>query len=119
MPDSPSTTPDPDSAATGPRDAPESDGRTPRPGTESPVEAAATDASTVPGDALPRQYRWTCPLCGETRLTLVTVGKRESHVVNDLRSHVRAATGSGHGPSGSEPRGLDATDLGRHVRRMD
>lgn len=87
-----------------------------RDGTSSPGERTQSDEPTGP---VPGRYRWTCPLCGETRLVIDTGRTREAHVVNDLRSHVRAAAGGGHGASGTMPPGIDPVELGRHVRRLE
>lgn len=124
MPDSPSTKPDSGGIAAEPDDAPGRvaptadrlvGGTEPgRPGTSSPARG-----ETAPPTAFPARFRWTCPVCDEIRLTLVTEERCEAHVANDLRSHVREASGGGHGPRGEVPRRVDSVDLRRHVGRTD
>lgn len=59
-------------------------------------------------------YRWTCPICDQSRLN--TSG--EQNGVSALRSHLLASGGAGHGPVNEYPVGFDPDALSEHVVRL-
>ena len=89
-----------------------------RTGPSNPADDDDRTATTRASEADPQltRCRWTCPVCGESRGSLLTAGRTEAHVVNDLRSHLRAA-GDDHGRPGAFPPGVDPDDLGRYIGR--
>jgi len=57
---------------------------------------------------------WRCPLCGDERAT-VRNDPDCQFTANHLRTHIREADDSVHGPKGSYPPTLDSTDLNNNV----
>lgn len=80
-----------------------------RPSTSSERDEPNHDADHV-------LYRWTCPLCGETRVVLTA---RRSEVLRTLRSHVHSSSDPVHGGPHSYPAPLADESLIEYVTRMD
>lgn len=64
-------------------------------------------------------YRWTCPLCGLSRLNPSGEENGEENAVTALRAHVLASVGDGHGPRSELPPEVDERRLTDHVVRVD
>lgn len=61
-------------------------------------------------------YRWTCPVCGESRVGIAGPDEhRSSKAIESLKTHIRVREGGGHGLQGSVPAGLADEDLAEHV----
>lgn len=60
-------------------------------------------------------YRWTCPICGESRLTLDEGAQDRGEVLRNLEAHIRGTAGDGHGDEESFPSALDPDTLTEYV----
>ena len=58
-------------------------------------------------------YRWSCPLCGESRNNRLDVDGEKAEA--SLRTHVLSSDDEDHGPATYYPSNLDADTLQRHV----
>lgn len=80
-------------------------------------DATRVPASGPPGDARHGArspvtvYRWTCPICGESRAGLADLAGEDpsEKAAFSLRQHVRTSAGEGHGPANRFPPGFDPT----------
>jgi hypothetical protein len=58
--------------------------------------------------------RWSCPICGTTKLCGRTDSACQS-TTNNLRTHIRATDDAAHGPQGEYPPAVDPSDLDAYV----
>lgn len=58
--------------------------------------------------------RWTCPLCGITRVCVRNDTACNS-ISNNLRTHIRATDDADHGPHGDVPSEMEAVELDEYV----
>lgn len=56
-------------------------------------------------------YRWTCPICAQSRLVLAEGEEPQEMVLNALESHIRSVVGDGHGDENSFPDDFDSSML--------
>lgn len=61
-------------------------------------------------------YRWTCPICGDSRTSMFREGDENrrdtlSRAKGALRAHIISSDGDGHGPIHSVPDGITADVL--------
>lgn len=64
---------------------------------------------------MPRElevYRWTCPICSETKASLATMDSMdvEEQARSALVSHVRTRDRGGHGRAGRYPPGFNSDE---------
>ena len=64
-------------------------------------------------------YRWTCPVCGATKLNQTVDGSGRTNAINALRAHLVATDGDEHGARNQYPDGFDPDALVDHVSRVD
>ncbi len=57
-----------------------------------------------------------CPICGESMSALSESSKPENVGINQLRTHIRSATGDGHGQQGQIPDWITEDLLEEHVQ---
>lgn len=78
-----------------------------------PDEDGQTDA---PDRSPVAVYRWTCPICGETRTGMASAGEdpREKAAFS-LRQHVQTSADEAHGPANVYPARFDPDAADRAV----
>lgn len=64
-------------------------------------------------------YRWTCPICGKSRLNRSNGDEGEENAIAALRTHVMASDGAGHGPLNEYPAEFEREKLTNHVLRVE
>jgi hypothetical protein len=69
----------------------------------------------LPDKQFPTAFcRWTCPLCGMTRVGVRSDSSCNS-ASNNLRTHIRATADAAHGPQGAVPDAVDPDTLDEYV----
>ena len=79
-----------------------------------PTDGGASAAG--PGRSPVSVYRWSCPICGDSRVGMASggedpLGKAEF----SLRQHVKTSDDDGHGPANRYPPGFDPDAADRAV----
>ena len=80
---------------------------------------AGSDRGQAGGGEGGASYRWTCPVCGASRVNPAGEEVDDRNAVTALRSHVLASSDGGHGPANAYPEGFDPSTLADRVVRVD
>lgn len=60
-------------------------------------------------------YRWTCPICDESRLSAADGVQDRAAVLRNLEAHIQGTAGEGHGDEDSFPDEFDPDTLTEYV----
>lgn len=67
----------------------------------------------------PASYRWTCPLCGESRVSVAGERTTLEQIETSLRMHIYQSDGGSHGPTGAYPDSIRPDQLHEFITVSD